>query len=708
MSDTIKRAPTFDGFDNFISRVGLRNNNALSGGGYTLDYKTNNRQQLEAAYRGSWIVGAIVDSIPEDMTRAGIEISTNEDEADIKDLQSSISRLQIWQSLCDTKKWARLYGGAIAVIQIEGQNLATPLNIDSVGPKQFQGLSVYDRWQLNPSMAGLIKSGPEMGLPEYYSIVDNPTSLSGSTPESVTGQLTVHHSRCIRQIGIKLPYFQAITTMLWGESVLERLWDRLIAFDEATMSSASLIDRASLRTVKIEGLRELVAAGGDAVNGLIGQFEMMRLAQVNEGLTLLDKNDEFASTAYSFAGLSDMMLQFAQQLSGASSIPLIRLLGQSPAGLAATGESDIRMYYDYINAKQEAEFRPGIEKLLKVMWRSVYGRPAPKDLEFTFTPLWQMSAIDKANVTKTLTETVIGAYETTLVTKEAAMKELRDMSGDTGIFNNITDEDIIEAENEEPPMPGEADMPPGFSEAKAPSEAKEGEESTPDKPKSKDHKFVDADFKESDHPRKKDGKFGRGGSSSQTSKPKETYKSKEKPKQSEKPSAEQASAIRNYTGALSSQFIEADRGGKVDEMVEKKNKDLNSYLEKAPKFEGDIHRGIVVEKSDVDSLLAKYKEGESVETDSKQSWTKDPKSVGTRLTQVAKEKKDPVKVFFEYPDSKASIDVSEESRFPEEQEVIIPKSSSYVVSKVEKTGDGYKIIFKAKSIDSKWFKPWRS
>lgn len=447
-----KPQATADSYENFVSRTGIRNDNALSGGHYRLDYVTKNRIQLEAAYRGSWIVGAVIESVAEDMTRAGVDVTTNEGDEDIKDLQAAISRFKIWQSLCSVIKWGRLYGGAVGVIYIEGQDLSTPLDLDTIAEGQFQGVVSYDRWQLDPDLSRVIKSGPDLGLPEYYSIVNNPSQSEPTNPTPTGGQ-AVHHSRCIRIIGYELPYWQAITEMMWGESILERMWDRLIAFDEVTMSSASLVDRANLRTVKIANLREIIASGGKAQEALEAMFDMMRLAQVNEGLTLLDKEDEFAATPYTFAGLSDMMLQFGQQLSGASGIPLIRLFGQAPAGLSATGESDIRMYYDNINAQQEAKLRAAWDKLLKVLWRSEFGAPAPKDLEFTFTPLWQMSALDKAAISKSNTETILGAFEGGLISRETGMKELRQSSGDTGLFSNITDEEIKEAEEEEPPMP---------------------------------------------------------------------------------------------------------------------------------------------------------------------------------------------------------------------------------------------------------------
>lgn len=447
-----------DGFDNFVSKLGLNNDNTLSAGQYVFNLITRNRILLEAAYRGSWIVGAIVDSVAEDMTRAGVTITTNKGDENIKELKSAISRLKIGQSLCAGVKWSRLYGGSLAILQIQGQKLDTPIDLERVAKGQFQGVVVYDRWQLNPVVGDLIDSGPDMGLPKYYDIVNDLRATQPDFP-TATGQLRVHHSRVIRLSGIDLPYFQAITEMMWGESNLERLWDRLIAFDNATMSSASLIDRANLRTVGVDKLREIIAAGGAAQEGLLAMFEMMRSLQTNEGLTLIDKEDTFQTTAYSFAGLSDMMLQFGQQLSGAAGIPLIRLFGQSPAGLGADGEEDIRMYYDNINAQQEAKLRNGWEMIIKVLWRSLFGKDCPDDMEFIFTPLWQMTATDKANNAKTMTETVIGAFDVGLISKSVAMKELRQNSGDTGIFSNITDDDIAEAEkdDEDPPPPGEVD-----------------------------------------------------------------------------------------------------------------------------------------------------------------------------------------------------------------------------------------------------------
>ena len=475
----ILNAKVSDGFQNFAENVGLGTNTQLSDSTYTFNYITKNRVLLEAAYRGSWIVGAVVDSVAEDMTRAGIDITTS-DKADLKVIFKEMTRLQIWQSVARVVKWGRLYGGAIGVLNIEGQDLATPLDPETVAKSQFKGILVYDRWLLNPVLQNVIESGPDLGLPKFYQIV---TNLDAASPDAQgqVGMKDVHHSRVFRYTGIDLPYFQAITEMMWGESVLERLWDRLISFDNASMSSANLIERANNRVISVNGLREIIAAGGDAQKGLESQFEMMRVMQSNDGLTLLDKEDEFDSISYSFAGLSDMLLQFGQQLSGACGIPLARLFSQHPAGLNPDGDSDIRMYYDNINAQQESKLRDPFDTILKVMWRSTYGVSVPEDMDFTFSPLWQMSAADKAANAKVTADTVVVAFDAGLIPQKTAMEELRDSSGDTGIFSNITDEDIASADEELPPQPDPNALPlptgkPGNAEGegkKTPSPSQE-------------------------------------------------------------------------------------------------------------------------------------------------------------------------------------------------------------------------------------------
>ncbi|WP_250512687.1 DUF1073 domain-containing protein [Caballeronia sp. INDeC2] len=439
------RAQAGDSFANFAARVGVGTDNQSSNSTYQFDFISRNRIKLEAMYRSSWIVGQAVDVVAEDMTRAGIEIVGDTVQPDDKErVYKAFQRLGVWDKTTDTAKWGRLYGGAIAVMLIDGQNMATPLRPETVGKDQFKGLYVLDRWMCQPSLTQKVAEfGPHFGEPMNYTVQTSQTPLDGKV---------IHYSRVLRFDGVDLPYQQRFSEQGWGQSVIERLYDRLVAFDSTTQGIAQLVYKAHLRTLKVKDLRSVLAAGGPAERALLRNVDFIRRFQSNEGLTLIDAEDEFDSHQFTFSGLDNVLLQFGQQLSGALQIPLVRLFGQSPAGLNATGESDLAMYHDNIKQQQERRLRSPFDTLLEVQWRSELGIDPPEGMTFEFRSLEQMSDVEKSTVANTVADAVGKAYDMQAIDRATAMKELRASSHATGIFSNITDEMIAEAENDPPPV----------------------------------------------------------------------------------------------------------------------------------------------------------------------------------------------------------------------------------------------------------------
>lgn len=84
--------------------------------------------------------------------------------------------------------------------------------------------------------------------------------------------------------------------------------------------------------------------------------------------------------------------------------------------------------------------RSGMYKKLQILYRSLFGAPAPTGMDFTFNALWQMSEIDKVTVAEKKTAVVISAYDSTLINQKTAINELKQSSEVTGMFNNISDE----------------------------------------------------------------------------------------------------------------------------------------------------------------------------------------------------------------------------------------------------------------------------
>ena len=113
----------------------------------------------------------------------------------------------------------------------------------------------------------------------------------------------VHYTRCVRMDGVTLPFRQKLAENGWGMSVVERLYDRLLAFDPGTLGASQLLFRAYLRTYKVNEFRAVVGAGGQVLEKFMQSMDMMRMMQSNEELTIIDGKDDFEAHAYSFAGI---------------------------------------------------------------------------------------------------------------------------------------------------------------------------------------------------------------------------------------------------------------------------------------------------------------------------------------------------------------------------------------------------------------------
>lgn len=456
IKDKQRVANTQDSFQNFSLNLGIGTDNALSTSTYGFNPITRIRTELEWIHRGSWLGGMAVDIPAEDMTREGIEIRSTLEPDDNEALESEAEDLDIWGRFCEGIQWGRLYGGCIVVPLIDGQDPSTPLNIERVAKGGFLGLLVLDRWCVDPSLEDLVSEpGPYLGMPKYYTVTSDAPGYRGQR---------IHYTRAWRFTGIRVPYWQRVMENLWGISVIERLYDRMIAFDSATTGAAQLVYKSYIRVLKMPKLREAVAGGGDMLKGIIANVNFMRRYQGIEGVTLIDGQDDMQEKgATSFSGISDALLQFAQQLAGAMQIPLVRLLGQSPAGMNSTGESDLRTYYDNIRKRQNAELKIPVRQTYLLMAKSL-GIDLSGGFNFQFRSLWLMTEAEKATVGKDRTESILGAYNDGVYDRATALRNLRDSSRDTGIHTNITDEMIEEAESDPPqPQPGDL-IDPGNSE----------------------------------------------------------------------------------------------------------------------------------------------------------------------------------------------------------------------------------------------------
>lgn len=436
---TAAQGMTLDAFSNSLFRLGFGSQAPIEATEYPLTRMTDNYALLNSLYRDNWVVQNVVDIIPADMLREwfsviGEGIGPEEASALSRVFRKTLLRERLQNGLC----WGRLYGGAAGLILIKGQeDLSKPLDLSAVLPGSYQGLYVLDRWSgINPDMELVSDPGDrDFNLPMWYNITD----ANGRT---VT---RVHHSRIVRFVGRELPFLEKVAEMYWGESEIEALYEDVKKHDNVSHNIANLTFRANTDTMTVQNLDQLLSVGGTAQQKRFWEtMQAISVVKSNFGLQLVNRDDQIQNTQYTFTGLKDVYDSMCLDLSGASRIPVTKLFGRSPAGMNATGESDLKNYYDYTDSLRESKLRPILERLLPVICMSALGY-VPEDLDIQFPPLWTPTAKEVGEIARAKTQTVIEAFQAGLMDQGAAMAELKKLSDETGMFSSITDEAISAA-----------------------------------------------------------------------------------------------------------------------------------------------------------------------------------------------------------------------------------------------------------------------
>ena len=422
-----------DGYSNAAAFLG-EDSPLLSAGTFLRSGLTSDPERLTAMYRESWLTMRIIDMPSEDMTRAWYRLNTSLPEKALHDLSRLEAKHSVKQEITNAIRWARLYGGALAVMVIRGEEdrLDQPLDMDLLLPDCFRGLLVLDRSQGIQPSAELVEDldDPDFGLPLSYTV-----NLDTGDYRTVT----IHHSRVLRFVGRELPRMETVREDYWGASEMEHIQDELQKRSAASANIAQLIFQANITTLKMSDYGEVLNCGTDLQRRNVEEaMSLENRFRTSYGLQLLSKDDSLENHAYSFSGLAEIYEQFMMDMAGAAEIPATRLFGRSPQGMNATGESDLRNYYDMISQMQERILRPALERLLPVLAVSCWGF-VPEDTEIVFEPVMTPTPAERADRADKRSDKVIQAYEAGLITLEEARADLKALGVDMGIFTKVQD-----------------------------------------------------------------------------------------------------------------------------------------------------------------------------------------------------------------------------------------------------------------------------
>ena len=431
-----------DGYVNLPASLGEASP-LQSSGDYVRSGISRNYELLTVLYRENWIAKRIIDMPCEDATREWYTLSTELNQNLIDKIKKIEAKHNVKGEITNAMRWARLYGGSLALIVIKGQEdmLDEPLDYDMIMPGSFKGLLVLDMVTgITPSIElEEDMDDPDFGLPKWYYVVI----------DSYDGEMVrIHHSRVLRFIGRDLPPEEEILENYWGASELEHIYEELQKRNATSANIAQLVFQANTRVLKMADYGEVIGMGTTKQKKeVLAAIEAQNRLLTSFGVQIMGTEDNMESHPYSFSGISEVYESFMMDMAGAANIPATKLFGRSPQGMNATGESDMNNYYESIAQMQERTLKPALEKLLPVICMSIFGA-IPNDMEIVFEPIATTTPEQRSNIAGQFTGTIIEAFSAGLIGRKTALMELKEMGKDIGVWTKISDETIEEADDE--------------------------------------------------------------------------------------------------------------------------------------------------------------------------------------------------------------------------------------------------------------------
>lgn len=347
-------------------------------------------------------------------------------------------------------------GGAFIFIDTGDADTELPLAINEFSAELSQGSNVR-----------FVLVDPVNVSPVAYNCT-NPLDVDYMVPKvwQVLGR-RVHASRMLTFVENQPPMLLRPNYNFLGIPQAQILWDYVVHFNKTRISVAKLLDKISLLVVQTD--MDEILSSQTGVQDFDAKMEFLQRYRDNDSVFVCDKDSEAVTNVQtSIAGCTDIVRQSLELIACINRTPAVKLLGISPSGFNATGESDIKNYYDYIASKQEL-YRDQIQTIINVLQLTQWGYIDPS-ITFTFNSL---SQDDKASKAMTA-QTRIGAL-TQLVDRQAiSAEELRDLvRQDPDLELSSLDEEMPEVLSEAEPVEPAGNMFEGLINAEE-SQSTEG------------------------------------------------------------------------------------------------------------------------------------------------------------------------------------------------------------------------------------------
>lgn len=312
----------------------------------------------------------------------------------------------------DAAIWARAYGGGAIFIGAPYGDTAEPLPEGKALEVDF--LHVLDKRDIVPESWDLDPRSPTFGKPLLYMLVLD-TAVS-STPRYV------HASRIVRFDGATCDRQTLRSRQGWRLSVLQRTFEVLRAHDIGWDAALAILSDFSQGVFKMSNVLEMMS--GPNAQKFIERMRIADMTRSSLRALVIDKDkEEFTREASPTTGLPELLDRFMMRLAASCDppMPVTKLYGRAPAGLNATGESDMKNWYDGLATRREKLIKPAYERLLGIL--------SGKAVKVKFPSLYEPTDQEKAATAGAWAQADKALVEAGIVTEEEVALSRWDSEG---------------------------------------------------------------------------------------------------------------------------------------------------------------------------------------------------------------------------------------------------------------------------------------
>lgn len=351
-------------------------------------------QEADDLFNGNDLAYTVCCVLPEEaLAEPWYLDAADEDDSTKEKVSTRFDELRAVEVVTDAAVFARVFGDCFVYISVEdGVADDLPLN-----PERIQKINFIKKIERD-QISGLTKyndeKSPKYGEYEVYQI---------SNSLGVTAR--IHETRLLKFTGARTSDMDRRQNNMWHRSILDKIYEVLRDFGITWSSAALLVNQGTQGVYKVKDLAMLLSAptqeGRQSLSMRIGLIDTVRSAL--NSLILDADAEDFDYKVAPLTSLPEVLDRFAARLSAASGgIPVTKLFGISPAGMNATGESDLKNWYRILESYRTNVIQPQVQVLLDLLLVEA-GKPQA-EITIAWAPLDTPTDLEEAQIRKTTLE----------------------------------------------------------------------------------------------------------------------------------------------------------------------------------------------------------------------------------------------------------------------------------------------------------------